>query len=117
MRGNVSKPFAMTMPEKNDNGTETGKNVSLVSLRAAILQLGYSANKMGYKFTEIEDAFELFQVAQKIWQNEIKTNTPGFTQRDFPIILSPAATAAQVDTAEPTVQPEEEPKSKGKKSK
>lgn len=83
--------------ELNDNGTETGKDVDLVHLRTAILQLGYDKNKMGYKFTEIEDSFDLFQIARQIWQAEIGDNRPGFTQRDFPIVLSPAVAPVAVD--------------------
>jgi hypothetical protein len=82
------------VPEKNPNGTETGKIVDLSGLKTAILQVGYDKNKMGYKFTEIEDAFPLFKVAQQIWKAEVKDNTPGFTKRDFPIVLSPAIAKA-----------------------
>jgi hypothetical protein len=75
--------------EKNENGTETDKLVDMSGLKVAILQLGYDKNRAGYKFTEIEDAFHLFKVAQQIWKREIGENTPGFTVRDFPIVLSP----------------------------
>ncbi|MBX3498092.1 MAG: PD-(D/E)XK nuclease family protein [Alphaproteobacteria bacterium] len=75
--------------ERNENGTETSKLVDLSGLKTAILQVGYERNKAGYKFTEIEDAFPLFTVAQQIWKAEIGDNTPGFTKRDFPIVLSP----------------------------
>ena len=76
--------------EKNPNGTETDKMVDVSQLRTAILQLGYDKNRAGYKFTEIEDAFPQFKIAQQIWAEETNGNTPGFTQRDFPIVLSPA---------------------------
>ena len=89
--------------EKNPNGTETDKLVDVSGLKAAILQLGYARNKAGFKFTEIEDAFPLFKVAQQIWKAEIGDNTPGFTKRDFPIVLSPASeTTPKVDEARPT---------------
>jgi PD-(D/E)XK nuclease superfamily len=89
--------------EKNPNGTETGKLVDVSGLKTAILQLGYTRNKAGYKFTEIEDAFPLFKVAQQIWKAEVGDNTPGFTKRDFPIVLSPASeTTPKVDEARPT---------------
>jgi hypothetical protein len=75
--------------EKNANGTE-GPIIDLSGLRTAILQVGYERNKAGYKFTEVEDAFELFKVAQQIWSVEVGDNTPGFTKREFPIVLSAA---------------------------
>jgi len=101
--------------ERNPNGTETGKIVDLSGLRTAILQVGYDKNQAGYKFTEIEDAFPLFKVAQQIWKAENvskKTGdmlTPGFTKRDFPIVLSPAKSVT-VDTPEGEGQPAEQPK-------
>jgi PD-(D/E)XK nuclease superfamily len=55
--------------ELNPNGTQ-GKMVDLSGLKMAILQVGYDRNKDGYKFTEIDDAFPLFQVAQQIWREE-----------------------------------------------
>lgn len=94
--------------ERNENGTETNRRVDISSLRLAILQIGYRRNKDGFKFTEIANRFEDFKIAQHIWKREhtsAKTgelNKPGFTQRDFPIVLSPARTAPKVDTARPT---------------
>ena len=78
------------LPEKNANGTETGKMVDISGMKMAILQVGYSRNKNGYKFTEIEDQFANFKVAQQIWKAEIEGNTPGFTQKEFPLVLSAA---------------------------
>lgn len=75
--------------EKNPNGTE-GPIIDLSGLRTAILQVGYERNKAGYKFTETEDAFGLFEVAQQIWATEVGGNTPGFTKREFPIVLAAA---------------------------
>jgi hypothetical protein len=91
--------------ERNPNGTETEKLVDISGLKTAILQAGYERNKAGYKFTEIDDAFPLFKVAQQIWKAEVGDNTPGFTKRDFPIVLSPAKTpSAPVDARpRPTV--------------
>jgi hypothetical protein len=109
------------LPEKNPNGTETGKNVDVSGLKAAILQLGYARNKAGYKFTEIDDAFALFKVAQQIWKAEVGDNTPGFTKRDFPIVLSPARNAAakvEETAAKPTASaPERGIKAKSKSTK
>lgn len=44
--------------------------------KLGILQLGYWRNKNKYKFTEIEDEFDMFQVAQKIWARENKNSSP-----------------------------------------
>lgn len=113
-------------PVLNPNGTETGKLHDLRICRIAILQLGYEKNQDGFKFTEIEPEFENFLVAQKILKAEIGDNKPGFTQREFPIVLSPAANAAPVDSAVPTpppveqetpAEPEKEKKSTSKKIK
>jgi hypothetical protein len=86
--------------EKNANGTETNKIVDLSGLKTAILQVGYERNKAGYKFTEVEDAFPLFKAAQQIWKAEVGDNTPGFTKRDFPIVLSPARAKVEAQAME-----------------
>lgn len=72
--------------EKNENGTETGKLIDLSGLKTAILQVGYTRNKVGYKFTEIDDAFPLFKVAQQIWQRE--AGSQDIKQYTFPLVLS-----------------------------
>jgi hypothetical protein len=76
---------------------QAGNVVDLSGLKTAILQVGYDRNKAGWKFTEVEDAFDLFKVAQQIWKREIGDNTPGFTKRDFPIVLSPARSNKTVE--------------------
>lgn len=54
--------------------------------RIATLQLGYLKNKKNYKFSEVEDKYDLFKdVAYRIWQNENPDAKP--KQRDFPLIL------------------------------
>jgi hypothetical protein len=73
-------------------------------MKTAILQVGYERNKAGYKFTEIDDAFDLFKVAQRIWKTEVGDNTPGFTKRDFPIVLSPAASKPEEGSVEAAVE-------------
>lgn len=104
--------------ERNANGTENNKPVNLSGMKTAILQVGYDRNKAGFKFTEIDDAFPLFKVAQQIWKAEVGDNTPGFTKRDFPIVLSPARTAPQkVEETRPTSQPEGGAKTTKSKSK
>jgi len=51
--------------------------------KLAILQVGYKRNKRMYKFTEIEDDFNLFLAAKEIWFNETKNIKP--LQKDYPI--------------------------------
>jgi len=40
------------------------------TLKLGIIQVGYRLNKKKYKFTEVQDKFDLFQSAYRIWQNE-----------------------------------------------
>lgn len=54
--------------------------------KMAILQVGYRLNKNGFKFTEIEDKFELFKYAKAIWRNENENSKP--KQRDYPLVLT-----------------------------
>ena len=89
--------------EKNENGTESRKVVDMSELKMGILQLGYERNKAGYKFTEIEDAFPLFKLAQQIWKREIGEGTPGFTVREFPIVLAPGTNQEIVLTGDLSV--------------
>ncbi len=79
------------IPEKNPNGTETGKLVDVSGLKTAILQIGYRRNKSLYKWTEIEDAFPVFLHAKAIWQHESGSQQP--RKVDLPIVLSPASEA------------------------
>ncbi len=53
--------------------------------KLAVLQVGYKRNKRGWKFTEIEDKFDLFKSAQAIWKNENDNKKP--RQRDLPLTL------------------------------
>lgn len=50
-----------------------------------ILQLGYNRNKSGYKFTEVDDEFDLFKSAQQIWRHEAGNEKP--KQKDYPLFL------------------------------
>lgn len=68
-----------------DMSTVTPENVKM-----GILQVGYRKNKAGYKFTEIEDQFDLFLAAQHIWQKEHGTEKPKL--KDYPIVISPGIT-------------------------
>ena len=53
--------------------------------KLATLQLGYRMNKNKYKFTEIEDKFDLFQVAYKIWQHENQNGKP--KEIEIPLVI------------------------------
>lgn len=57
--------------------------------KQAILQLGYNGyrteGKARYKFTEIEDKYELFIVAMQIWKNENPKSRP--KEIFYPLIL------------------------------
>lgn len=53
--------------------------------KLAVLQLGYRRNQNGYKFTEIEDKFDVFLSAKTIWQNECADLKP--LQKDYPLSL------------------------------
>lgn len=54
--------------------------------KLAILQLGYKRNKRRYKFTPIEDKYDLFLSAHQIWKNENPHSKPFVT--DYPIEIS-----------------------------
>lgn len=70
-----------------------GKQIDVSNIKIGILQLGYRRNKDGYKFTELEDKFDLFLTAQKIWKEEHGDEKPN--KKDYPIILSPAVTVEE----------------------
>ena len=53
--------------------------------KLAILQLGYPLNKAGFKFTEVENKYDLFVMARRIWENENPKAKP--RQRDYPLII------------------------------
>lgn len=73
--------------ELNPNGSQKEKLLDCSGMKTAILQVGYSLNKAGYKFTETENKFSLFMAAHQIWENESSTQHP--SQKDYPIIISP----------------------------
>ena len=54
--------------------------------KMAILQLGYRRNKKKkYKWTEVEDKFDLFLAAKLIWKQENENKQP--PQKDYPRVL------------------------------
>lgn len=78
--------------------------------KLAILQVGYRRNKNGYKFTEVEDQFDLFLAARQIWAKECDGEEP--KKKDYPIVLSPAVTVEEA-LAEQTEQVEPPTSSSG----
>lgn len=69
---------------------------SKVEPKLAFLQVGYKRNKKGYKFTEVEDKFELFKHAMAIWKNENKAEGP--KQYELPMKVSlPKKKAVKVE--------------------
>jgi hypothetical protein len=51
----------------------------------AILQVGYTKNKNGYKFTEVPRRLDLLQAATTIWAYETEGDAP--LQRDYPLSI------------------------------
>lgn len=51
--------------------------------KLAILQIGYNRNQKGWKLTEIEDQYDLFLAAKKIWEKEHGGKKP--EQKDYPL--------------------------------
>lgn len=58
----------------------------LMPEKMAILQVGYSRNKKRWKFTEIEDQFDLFLAAKRIWEKECSNISP--RKIDYPTSIS-----------------------------
>lgn len=53
--------------------------------KIGIIQIGYPLNKRGWKFTELEDKFDLFLHAKAIWEHENPDTKP--KQKDYPAEL------------------------------
>ena len=54
--------------------------------KLAILQVGYRANKRGWKFTEVDDQFPLFLAARQIWEKECGRVT--VFKKDYPLAVA-----------------------------
>lgn len=69
----------------------------LTEIKLAILQIGYKRNKAGYRFTPVEDQFDLFLSTKRIWAKETAGQSPA--QKDYPmaLTLAPAASATGKD--------------------
>lgn len=76
---------------ENDLGIEE----YLGDMKLAILQLGTKPLKTipeEYRWKEVDDNFDLFLATRKIWQEVYETQIrdgKGWTQKDFPLVLSP----------------------------
>lgn len=55
-------------------------------VHTAILQVGYRKNKRGFKFTELEDKYHLFEAAYAFWKDEHNGTKP--FQKDLPLSLT-----------------------------
>lgn len=99
---------------KNPNGTDTTVLLDVSNLKAAILQVGYKKNKAQFKFTEIENAFPMFLVAQQIWARETAGQSP--RQVDLPIVLSPKITPGEALKESGPVESDIKPKKRTKAS-
>jgi hypothetical protein len=67
----------------------------------AILQVGYTRNKAGYKFTEVERRLDLLRAATTIWAYETDGEKP--LQRDYPLSLT--LNLPKEDEARPAAEP------------
>jgi hypothetical protein len=69
----------------NSLSDEEKKDEEFQDFKLAILQVGYAKNGNRYKFNLIEDKFDLFLAAKRIWQEECENITP--RQIDYPLTL------------------------------
>ncbi len=78
----------------------------------AIIQVGYSRNKNGYKYTPIQYKYDLYLAAKLIWSNECAGVT--VHQRDYPLTLTLSDVVPEkvVEQEEPVVEDEPKPKKK-----
>lgn len=56
------------------------------SVKLGILQLGYGANKRGYKLTEVADSPDLWMAVFRIWKEEFGNIKP--KQKDYPRLIT-----------------------------
>lgn len=77
------------------NGENVVNGLDATNVKLAILQIGYRRNKNGYKFTEIEDQFDMFLAAKMIWQKE--HGGENITKKDYPVILSPGFKSGAIE--------------------
>jgi len=76
--------------------------LNMPELEMLILQVGYRRNKHAWKETIIEDKFDLFLSARKIWENEHGTEKP--SQKDYPLEVSIPKELCLIDEAQEMVE-------------
>jgi hypothetical protein len=109
--------YRQTVANGENEILHKGKQIDVSGLKTGILQVGYKRNKNGYKFTEIENKFNLFLATRDIWESEHDGEEP--SKKDYPIILS----AAKVEEVKeetpdlPEIEETVEPKIKKTKTK
>lgn len=89
--------------------------------KLAILQLGQKplkTNPATYRWREVEDCMDLFVATRRIWadvyENQIRDGK-GYSQKDYPIVLSPALSLEEALDANPTIAEIEQPLPRGVK--
>ena len=63
--------------------------------KLAILQVGYNRNKNGWKWTEVDDKYNLFEIAYATWKEENPTAKP--RQIELPMKIKSAWIASQTE--------------------
>jgi len=61
---------------------EEAKDKEFKKIKLGILQVGYRRNKNKFKFTMVDDKYNLFLATKKIWENECASISP--RQIDYP---------------------------------
>lgn len=83
----VHKDMAIQVSAYSHADIDTGKlgitDKEWNKRKLAILQVGYSKNKKRFKFTEIPDRLDLFDITYQVWKEENPDAKP--RQRDFPL--------------------------------
>lgn len=86
---NIWEEFKLQISAYSHANVEYGKlgisDKEWQNRKLAILQVGYRRNRVKYKFTEVEDKFDLFLMAKKIWENENPNAKP--KEAIYPLIL------------------------------
>jgi hypothetical protein len=61
------------------------RGLKLSSAKMGVLQVGYKRNKKGFKLTEIDDCYDLFEATKTIWKFENGDKQP--KQKDYPLSI------------------------------
>lgn len=81
--------------------------------KLALLQIGFRKNNNKYKFTEIEDKFELFLHAKAIWTNENPEAKP--KEASYPLVIQSKVRSERIQKGGMIEVKTEEPKAKANK--